>query len=119
MRSRLEEDASQEDTMALANNLGYPRIGKKRELKRALEGYWSGKLSAEELLGVAAEIRRQNWQAQRDAGIDLIPSNDFSLYDQMLDTIALVGAVPERYHWSGETVDLDAYFAMARGAQRA
>ena len=104
--------------MAQAHNLGYPRIGKHRELKRATEGYWSGKVSADELLQAAATIRRTNWETQRDAGIDLIPSNDFSLYDQMLDMIALVGAVPARYHWNDETVDLDTYFAMARGAQR-
>jgi 5-methyltetrahydropteroyltriglutamate--homocysteine methyltransferase len=104
--------------MAQANNLGYPRIGKHRELKRATEGYWAGKVDAAELASVAAAIRRSNWQTQRDAGIDLIPSNDFSFYDQTLDTIALVGAVPERYHWHADTVDLDTYFAMARGAQR-
>jgi len=104
--------------MARANNLGYPRIGKHRELKRATEGYWSGKVDADELAGVAAAIRQANWETQRDAGIELIPSNDFSLYDQVLDTIALLGAVPERYHWRGGSVDLDIYFAMARGAQR-
>jgi 5-methyltetrahydropteroyltriglutamate--homocysteine methyltransferase len=104
--------------MALANNLGYPRIGKHRELKRATEAYWAGKVSAEQLADTAAAIRRTNWETQRDAGIALIPSNDFSFYDQMLDTIALVGAVPERYRWNGGTVDLDTYFAMARGAQR-
>ena len=86
--------------MAQAHNLGYPRIGKHRELKRATEGYWSGKVSADELLQTAATIRRTNWETQRDAGIELIPSNDFSLYDQMLDMIALVGAVPARYHWN-------------------
>lgn len=104
--------------MARANNLGYPRIGKRRELKRATEGYWSGKVGAGELADAAAAIRENNWECQRDAGIDLIPSNDFSLYDHVLDTIALVGAVPERYHWDGGIVDLDTYFAMARGAQR-
>lgn len=112
--------------MVRANNLGYPRIGKHRELKRATEGYWSGKVSAEELLATAASIRQANWETQRDAGIELIPSNDFSFYDQMLDTIALVGAVPDRYHrhgrsqasWRGDTVNLDTYFAMGRGAQR-
>ncbi len=105
--------------MATSNVLGYPRIGKQRELKRATEGYWAGKISAADLLETAADVRRQNWETQRHAGIELIPSNDFSLYDQVLDTIALVGAVPERYHWHGETVDLDTYFAMARGVQRA
>jgi 5-methyltetrahydropteroyltriglutamate--homocysteine methyltransferase len=104
--------------MADAAVLGYPRIGKQRELKRTTEGYWSGKVSATNLLQVANGIRQANWETQRDARIALIPSNDFSLYDQMLDTIALVGAVPDRYHWNGQTVDLDTYFAMARGAQR-
>src|SRR5579875_3724589 len=104
--------------MARTNNLGYPRIGKHRELKRATEGYWSGKVGDDELLATAAAIRQAGWEAQHAAGIDLIPCNDFSLYDLVLDTIALVGAVPERYHWDGDTVDLDTYFAMARGAQR-
>jgi len=104
--------------MARANILAYPRIGKHRELKRATEGYWSGKVSAEELAETAAAIRQANWETQREAGIDCIPSNDFSLYDQVLDTIAMTGAVPERYHWQGGMVDLDTYFAMARGAQR-
>jgi 5-methyltetrahydropteroyltriglutamate--homocysteine methyltransferase len=97
--------------------LGYPRIGRSRELKRATEGYWAGKVGSAELLATAEAIRRANWQTQRAAEIDLIPCNDFSLYDQVLDTVALVGAVPERYHWHGELVDLDTYFAMARGAQ--
>src|SRR5450759_1119262 len=104
--------------MARANNLGYPRIGKHRERKRATEGDLSGKVSAGELAEIGSTIRRANWETQQAAGIELIPSNDFSLYDQMLDTIALVAAVPDRYHWSSETVDLDTYFAMARGAQR-
>ena len=103
--------------MAATINLGYPRIGPRRELKRALEGYWKGTLGTEQLRRTASEIRTANWAAQRDAGIDLIPSNDFSLYDQMLDMIALVGAVPRRYGWDGGPVDLDLYFAMARGEQ--
>ena len=105
--------------MARANNLGYPRIGKHRELKRATEAYWAGKAGADELMEVAAAIRQTSWRYQRGAGIELIPSNDFSFYDQVLDAIAMVGAVPARYHWSGDRVDLDTYFAMARGAQRA
>ncbi|HEX8916939.1 MAG TPA: 5-methyltetrahydropteroyltriglutamate--homocysteine S-methyltransferase, partial [Chloroflexota bacterium] len=104
--------------MAQANSLGYPRIGKQRELKRATEGFWAGKVSTGELADTAAAIRQAGWETQRRAGIDLIPSNDFSLYDHVLDTITLTGAVPERYRWDGETVDLDTYFAMARGAQR-
>ena len=101
--------------MALATIPGYPRIGKRRELKRALEGYWSGKRTAEELEETASAIRRANWQAQTAAGLDLIPVNDFSLYDQVLDTCALVGAIPPRFGWAGDTVDLDLLFAMARG----
>ena len=101
--------------MALATIPGYPRIGKRRELKRALEGYWSGKRTAAELEETAAAIRRANWDAQTAAGLDLVPVNDFSLYDQVLDTCALVGAIPPRFGWTGGTVDLDLLFAMARG----
>ncbi len=104
--------------MARSSTIGYPRIGRDRELKRACEAYWKGTLPAAELLATGAALRRTHWEAQRDAGIDLIPVNDFSLYDQVLDAIALVGAVPARYRWDGQTVDLDTYFAMARGAQR-
>jgi len=103
-------------SVALSSTLGYPRIGRDRELKRACEAYWKGARSAEELRQTAADLRRAHWQAQRAAGIDLIPCNDFSLYDTVLDAVALVGAVPPRYHWDGGTVDLDTYFAMARGA---
>ena len=103
---------------ALSNVLGFPRIGAQRELKFATEAYWAGERSLDELLATAGELRAANWKLQRDAGIDLIPSNDFSLYDQVLDTIAMVGAVPERYGWDGSSdVDLDTYFAMARGRQ--
>src|SRR5258708_5112412 len=105
--------------MVLATNLGYPRIGKHRELKQALEGFWSGKLDEATLLAQAAELRKQHWLFQQQSGIQHIPSNDFSLYDQVLDTVALVGAIPERYHWSGNQVDLATYFAMARGVQSA
>ena len=103
--------------MALSNISGFPRIGRNRELKFATEGYWRGQTSAEELAETAKAIRIENWKLMQDAGIDLIPSNDFSYYDQVLDTIALVGAVPERYDWGGGQVDLDTYFAMARGRQ--
>jgi 5-methyltetrahydropteroyltriglutamate--homocysteine methyltransferase len=103
---------------ALSNVLGFPRIGAQRELKSATEAYWAGDRSLEELAATARELRAANWKLQRDAGIDLIPSNDFSLYDQVLDTIAMVGAVPERYGWDGAgDVDQDTYFAMARGRQ--
>lgn len=98
------------------HNLGFPRIGAKRELKRALESFWSKKMDEGQLLEAAKAIRVENWRTQKAAGIDFIPSNDFSLYDQVLDTCALVGAVPPRFQWNGETVNLSTYFAMARGA---
>ena len=103
--------------MAIAHNLGFPPIAAGRELKRATEGYWGGKVSREGLLRAGAELRAAHGRLQRDAGLDLVPVNDFSFYDRVLDTCAMVGAVPERYGWSGGTVDLDTYFAMARGSQ--
>jgi 5-methyltetrahydropteroyltriglutamate--homocysteine methyltransferase len=105
--------------MALSNVHGFPRIGRERELKVATEGYWAGETSAEELRDAARAIRRESWGQMREAGISLIPSNDFSYYDQVLDATALIGAVPERYGWKGDEVDLDTYFAMARGRQDA
>ncbi|KXU37921.1 5-methyltetrahydropteroyltriglutamate--homocysteine methyltransferase [Cephaloticoccus primus] len=103
----------------LTHNLGYPRIGEKRELKKATEAYWAGKLSRAELEQVGAELRRQNWETQRRAGIDLIPSGDFTFYDQVLDTTCLVGNVPPRFGWKlGGQVDLDTRFAIARGVRR-
>ncbi len=103
--------------MATSANLGFPRIGPDRELKRATEGHWRGDVSADELRETAARLRAANWRTQAAAGIDHVPSNDFSLYDQVLDTAAMLGAVPERYGWEGGEVGLDTYFAMARGAQ--
>jgi 5-methyltetrahydropteroyltriglutamate--homocysteine methyltransferase len=97
--------------------LGFPRIGPRRELKIALERYWSGKTDREALLTAAAALRANAWKRQRDLGVDHLPSNDFSLYDHVLDTSVMVGAIPPAYGWSGGSVDLDAYFAMARGAQ--
>jgi 5-methyltetrahydropteroyltriglutamate--homocysteine methyltransferase len=105
--------------MPTSHTLGFPSIGAKRELKRATEGYWNGKSSQADLLRAGSELRAAHWRLQQAAGIDLVPSNDFSFYDRVLDTSALVGAVPERYGWTGGSVDLDTYFAMARGAQRA
>jgi 5-methyltetrahydropteroyltriglutamate--homocysteine methyltransferase len=104
--------------MATSVNLGMPRIGPRRELKRAVERYWAGDLDAAGLARAASERRADAWRTQREAGIAGIPSNDFSLYDQMLDTCCLVGAVPDRFGWQGDTVDLDPYFAMARGGER-
>jgi 5-methyltetrahydropteroyltriglutamate--homocysteine methyltransferase len=102
-------------TTLRTQNLGYPRIGEKRELKRAVEAYWAGRITEAELDLEAARLRTIHWRKQRAAGIDLIPSNDFSYYDQMLDTVALVGAVPERFGWQGGPVDAATYFKMARG----
>lgn len=102
-------------------NLGYPRIGSQRELKKASEQYWLGKISVQELLQTGKTIRRQNWQLQKDAGIDIIPCNDFSFYDQVLDISLMVGAIPERYHSLMEAKqlpDIDLLFAMARGYQK-
>lgn len=101
--------------------LGYPRIGNQRELKKANENYWSGKITQQELQKVARSIRLENWQLQQDAGIALIPSNDFSFYDQVLDWSLAVGAVPQRYEQLASdenTTALDLYFAMARGYQK-
>src|SRR5258705_419015 len=92
-------------------------MGAARELKRASEGYWGGKISREQLLATGADRRRRHWQLQRDIGIRRIPANDFSFYDRMLDTCAMVGAVPCRYGWTGDWVDPGTYFAMARGSQ--
>lgn len=103
--------------MVIAANLGFPRIGANRELKKALESYWKGELAEAALKDVAKELRKTHWTIQQRAGIKHIPCNDFSFYDQVLDTIAMVGAVPERYKFSGEKVDLATYFAMARGVQ--
>ncbi|MFV8324358.1 5-methyltetrahydropteroyltriglutamate--homocysteine S-methyltransferase [Flavobacterium sp. ZS1P14] len=101
------------------NNLGYPRIGSNRELKKACESYWAGKTSIEELLETGKSIRKENWQLQAEAGIDLIPSNDFSFYDQVLDVSLTVGAIPKRYQELAKTNSaIDLYFAMARGSQK-
>ena len=101
------------------NNLGYPRIGSNRELKKASELYWAEKITADELLEVGKNIRAANWQLQAKAGIDLIPSNDFSFYDQVLDLTLTLGAIPNRYSEIAKTNSaLDLYFAMARGSQK-
>ncbi len=99
-------------------SLGFPRIGANRELKKAVEAFWKGSISSSDLQKTASEIKAKNWQSQKSAGIHFIPSNDFSFYDQVLDTLALFGAVPERFKFSGGIVDLDLVFAMARGAQK-
>jgi 5-methyltetrahydropteroyltriglutamate--homocysteine methyltransferase len=94
--------------------LGYPRIGPQRELKKATEAYWAGRETAAGLEQTAAGLRRQTWETLRDAGLSDIPSNTFSLYDHVLDTAVMVNAVPKRF---AGLEGLDAYFAMARGAE--
>ena len=104
--------------MAIKTNvLGYPRVGVNRELKKAEESYWAGKITKDELLAAAALIRKNNWLLQKEAGIDLIPSNDFSFYDQTLDLSLSLGAIPERYNNLKDDL-LELYFAMAHGYQK-
>lgn len=100
-------------------NLGFPRIGARRELKAALEKYWSHQISGVQLEAEAQRLRETHWRLQADAGIDQIPSNDFSLYDHVLDAAALIGAVPPRYDFQADEIDLNTYFAMARGSDTA
>ncbi|XP_022729943.1 5-methyltetrahydropteroyltriglutamate--homocysteine methyltransferase-like [Durio zibethinus] len=101
---------------AMASHIvGYPRMGPKRELKFALESFWDGKSSAEELQKVAADLRLSIWKQMAEAGIKYIPSNTFSYYDQVLDNTAMLGAVPPRYGWNGGEIGFDVYFSMARG----
>lgn len=96
--------------------IGFPRVGTLRELKFASEKYFRGEIGAQELQNTAKELRRIHWSTQKDAGIDYISSNDFSFYDMVLDTAALLGIVPERYR-KLQLPALDTYFAMARGYQ--
>lgn len=106
------------DRIATAN-LGFPRIGPRRELKSALEKFWAGEWSEAQLEAAAREVRRARWQVQSDAGIAGIPSNDFSLYDHVLDTAVMTGAIPARYTGPQFPDRLGAYFAMARGNEKA
>jgi 5-methyltetrahydropteroyltriglutamate--homocysteine methyltransferase len=99
--------------------LGFPRMGKNRDLKKAVEKFWRDPTARHDLLQTASQLRQEHWRLQKQAGIDIIPSNDFSLYDQMLDHICLLGCVPARYLASGRKMaNLDEYFAMARGDER-
>lgn len=92
---------------------GSPRIGPRRELKRATEGYWAGRSSRSDLESVAAGLRHDTWSGLAAAGLDSVPINTFSYYDQMLDTSALLGALPARVGAISD--ELDRYFAAARG----
>ncbi|MCL6604208.1 MAG: 5-methyltetrahydropteroyltriglutamate--homocysteine S-methyltransferase [Paenibacillus sp.] len=100
------------------SNLGYPRIGKNREWKKTLEAFWSGSLNEESFREEMASIQLGHLRSQQDAGIELIPVNDFTFYDHMLDTAVMFGIIPERYNYTGGAVNLELYFAMARGNER-
>lgn len=98
--------------------IGFPRIGIHRELKFATEAYFRSEIDADELKRVVSQQRMEQWTRQRDAGAGFIPSNDFSLYDGMLDTAYMLNAIPRRYA-DLRLSDIDTYFAMARGYQGA
>ena len=101
--------------MSIAHILGFPRIGRDREMKKAVEAYWKGGLDRAGLLKVGRELRAQHWRWQKEAGMDLAAVGDFTWYDHVLDMSALLGVVPPRFEWNGGEVDLDTYFRMARG----
>jgi 5-methyltetrahydropteroyltriglutamate--homocysteine methyltransferase len=103
--------------LAISSNLGFPRMGRNRELKKALENFWAGVIPKEELLEIGEKIRFENWILQKEIGIQQIPSNDFSFYDHMLDMVVLLGAVPARFNEDIGPIDLETYFAMAQGAE--
>ncbi|WP_217552910.1 5-methyltetrahydropteroyltriglutamate--homocysteine S-methyltransferase [Streptomyces sp. GbtcB6] len=102
---------------ARATVYGYPRQGPARELKKAIESYWKGRITADALRATAAELRRSTWRQVAEAGIHEVPTGDFSYYDHVLDTTVMVGAVPERHRAAVDADALDGYFAMARGTQ--
>lgn len=92
-------------------------MGRLRDLKKATEAYWSDKISRDELLAEGKRLRLEHWKIQKDAGVDIIPSNDFAFYDQVLDHHQLFGTIPERYT-KYNLNPLDEYFAMGRGLQK-
>ncbi|MFJ1730287.1 5-methyltetrahydropteroyltriglutamate--homocysteine S-methyltransferase [Streptomyces sp. NPDC088254] len=102
---------------ARATVYGYPRQGQHRELKKAIEGYWNGRVNVGALHATAADLRRANWRQLAEAGIDEVPTGDFSYYDHVLDTTVMVGAIPARHRDAVAADPLDGYFAMARGSQ--
>src|SRR5690606_18977124 len=103
--------------MTTVSNLGFPRIGLRRELKKAVESYWRGESTAERLHDQARALRLRHWQLQHAAGADVVPCNDFSLYDHVLDTAVLFDAIPARYRALFDSDPLRGYFSMARGWQ--
>ncbi|MDR3537846.1 MAG: 5-methyltetrahydropteroyltriglutamate--homocysteine S-methyltransferase [Acetobacteraceae bacterium] len=105
--------------MTIASNLGFPRIGPRRELKAALEQFWAGTLDEAGLDTAATALRARHWKLQLGQGISHVPAGDFALYDHVLDTACMVGAIPDGYGWSGGPVSLASYFALARGSRGA
>jgi 5-methyltetrahydropteroyltriglutamate--homocysteine methyltransferase len=101
--------------MTIAHNLGFPRIGAQRELKKAVEAYWKGELDEAGLRGIGKTLRAQNWRLQKDAGMQLIPVGDFAYYDQMLNMTTLLGAAPSRFGFGDGAPGLAQYFTLARG----
>src|SRR6266853_1755644 len=101
--------------MTVAHVLGFPRIGAKRELKLALEAYWRGEIPEPELSAVGRELRKRNWQCQRDAGLDLVTVGDFAWYDSVLQTLAHLGCIPGRFGFDPRALTLPQYFTLARG----
>ncbi|MFD7612770.1 5-methyltetrahydropteroyltriglutamate--homocysteine S-methyltransferase [Streptomyces sp. NPDC059828] len=106
-----------ESAAARATVHGYPRQGQQRELKKAIEGYWRGRVTADSLKATAGDLRRTHWRQLADAGVHEVPTGDFSYYDHVLDTTVMVGAIPERHRAAVAADALDRYFAMARGTQ--
>ena len=95
--------------------LGFPSMGRQRELKQALESFWRGDTSAQDLTGTAHQLQESHWAIQREAGLSYVTTGDFSLYDRMLDTSLMLGAVPARFAHCGKDA-LTRYFALARAA---
>lgn len=104
--------------MTTVTTLGFPRIGIRRELKQTLEAYWQGRTDRQAVLDTALALRHRHWQQQREAGADVVPCNDFSLYDHVLDTAFLFDAIPDAYRALADADPLTGYFALARGLQR-
>ena len=95
--------------------LGFPSIGKRRELKLALESFWKGGISAEALLETSTKLKKRHWEVQKEAGLDYVTTGDFSLYDRMLDITCMLGAVPPRFTPCLDDSLLNRYFSLARG----
>lgn len=110
----MEQD--KEKNYMLTSIIGYPKVGKLRELKLATEKYFRSKISVDELQQTAKKIRKTRWNILKDNGLDFIPSNDFYLYDNILDTTLLYNIIPNRYK-ELDLSEIDTYFAMARGYQ--